>query len=993
MLRSHKAAPCCGVARHVVTAVLLAALTVASVPTAAFAEALGIEGAVAAASQPVASEAAAASDEGTQRPGAESGAPVAGGAAPEGAAQDDAVHVEQGAPEEDAVDGSAGAGAGATGDAQQEAPGGLADEPEGSDGAGQLAAGATATGRPDSTQAGADRDDAAEDASAVESADSQEEDAEDAQKLNVTLAVVGPDADGAHAYWAPSTSLEMEDGSTAADASEQLFKRAGLTADYGTGDYGWYLNTITSPYTGDALGWDQATGKYWQLFVNGTASELGAGGVTLKAGDVVTWAYSAFGDGIPTVGAFEVSVSVVGPDANGNNVTWASNTRLTVENGTAAAAASELLFKEAGLKADYGTGSYGWYLNTITSPYTGDALGWDQATGKYWQLFVNGTASELGAGSVMLKAGDAVTWAYSAFEEDLPEPLPVVPDPDAPRPEWESAWPGYASGSNTEAATPTGEVKESWVSSIKDSADWATNVSDPIYVGSYVYIAAGAKLLQIDPATGKTVREGALAAPIDSIARMVYADGVVVVPLSGGRLQALTADALTTVWVTAKLPANEQGGEQQSLSTLIVKDGCVYFGTAAADWSDSYGGYLVCVDIKTGSVKWKTENADAGYYWAGAAPIGSLLVMGDDTGFVYAVDSQQGTRVGEGLDLGARVRSTVVADPDGSTVYVVTVDGVLHKVRVGADGELSEAGKVQFASASTGTPTLAGGRLYVGGQLVQGSSGGQARCGVLAVIDAKTLQVEHSITSADGTALEGSNVMSAPVVSTQGGATYVYFTANSLPGGVYRYRVGDATASRIYTPSEDKQNYCMGSITVGPDGSLYYVNDSGALFAIAGVGDDGSDDQEQPETDNPDKPEKPEGDTPESEDDDVQNPGDDDINPGGDGSGDVGSKGDNAAGGGKAPAGTAMVSGKKPLARAETASEDTDEPEGDGDERDAEQASGALSATAGKNVRKGGDTDGGQEDSVRMLSVAGLVAGVIGLVLIGAWLVRARRRA
>ncbi len=935
MLRSHKAAPCCGVARHVVTAVLLAALTVASVPTAAFAEALGIEGAVATASQPVASELAAASDEGAQQPGAESGAPVAGGAAPEGAAQDDAVHVEQGALEEEAVDGSAGAGA--TGDAQQEAPGSLADEPEGSDGAGQLAAGATATGRPDSTQAGADRDDAAEDASAVESADSQEEDAEDAQKLNVTLAVVGPDADGAHAYWAPSTSLEMEDGSTAADASEQLFKRAGLTADYGTGDYGWYLNTITSPYTGDALGWDQATGKYWQLFVNGEASELGAGGVTLKAGDVVTWAYSAFGDGIPTVGAFEVSVSVVGPDANGNNVTWASNTRLTVENGTAAAAASELLFKEAGLKADYGTGDYGWYLNTITSPYTGDALGWDQATGKYWQLFVNGTASELGAGGVMLKAGDAVTWAYSAFEEDLPEPLPVVPDPDAPRPEWESAWPGYASGSNTEAATPTGEVKESWVSSIKDSADWATNVSDPIYVGSYVYIAAGAKLLQIDPATGKTVREGALAAPIDSIARMVYADGVVVVPLSGGRLQALTADALTTVWVTAKLPANEQGGEQQSLSTLIVKDGCVYFGTAAADWSDSYGGYLVCVDIKTGSVKWKTENADAGYYWAGAAAIGSLLVMGDDTGFVYAVDSQQGTRVGEGLDLGARVRSTVVADPDGSTVYVVTVDGVLHKVRVGADGELSEAGKVQFASASTGTPTLAGGRLYVGGQLVQGSSGGQARCGVLAVIDAKTLQVEHSITSADGTALEDSNVMSAPVVSTQGGATYVYFTANSLPGGVYRYRVGDATASRIYTPSEDKQNYCMGSITVGPDGSLYYVNDSGALFAIAGVGDDGS-------------------------------------------------KGDNAAG-------PAMVPGKKPLARAETASEDTDEPEGDGDERDAEQASGALSATAGKNVRKGGDTDGEQEDSVRMLSVAGLVAGVIGLVLIGAWLVRARRRA
>ena len=55
-------------------------------------------------------------------------------------------------------------------------------------------------------------------------------------------------------------------------------------------------------------------------------------------------------------------------------------------------------------------GSYGLYLNTITSPYTGEKLGWDQATGKYWQLFVNGTASDVGASSVFLKTGDVITW-------------------------------------------------------------------------------------------------------------------------------------------------------------------------------------------------------------------------------------------------------------------------------------------------------------------------------------------------------------------------------------------------------------------------------------------------------------------------------------------------------------------------------------------------------------------------------------------------------
>ena len=78
-------------------------------------------------------------------------------------------------------------------------------------------------------------------------------------------------------------------GPTAADATEALFNESGLDADYGMGSYGFYLNTIASPYTGEKLGWDQETGKYWQLFVNGTASDVGASSVMLKTGDVITW--------------------------------------------------------------------------------------------------------------------------------------------------------------------------------------------------------------------------------------------------------------------------------------------------------------------------------------------------------------------------------------------------------------------------------------------------------------------------------------------------------------------------------------------------------------------------------------------------------------------------------------------------------------------------------------------------------------------------------
>lgn len=565
------------------------------------------------------------------------------------------------------------------------------------------------------------------------------------------------------------------------------------------------------------------------------------------------------------VRAIEVSIAVIGPDANDVDVQWAGNAKMALKAetpavdaveasepavdaaksvtapvgdavaGPTAADATEALFKEAGLEADCGVGDYGFYLNTITSPYTGERLGWDQATGKYWQLFVNGKASDVGASGVMLKAGDAIVWAYSAFGSSAPEVPSVVPQPDAPRPDWDSAWPGYASGSNTAAPIPTGEVKETWVSQIKDSADWATNVSDPIYVGDFVYIAAGSKLLQLNTKTGETVREGALVAPINSIARMVYVDGRIIVPLAGGRLQALTADCLITMWMTPELPANAQGGPQQSLTTLALGDGRVYYGTAAADWKTSYGGFLTCVDVQTGKVMWSHENSEKGYYWSGAALVGSHVVIGDDSGAVVARDAKTGAEA-SCVDAGAPVRSTIMTGDCGKTLFAVSSDGVLHRLSIDDSGSLSETGKVKFAKSSTCAPTISNGKVFVGGVANLGDSG--KSCAALSVIDADTLTVITEVTSADGVELSGlgMDIKGVPVVAARNDGVYVYFTANAMPGGVYRYRLGDTDAHLIYVPAADRQNYCMASITVGPDGTLYYVNDSGALFAIKGVG-------------------------------------------------------------------------------------------------------------------------------------------------------------
>lgn len=736
-----------------------------------------------------------------------------------------------------------------------------------------------------------------------------------------------------------------------------------------------------------------------------------------KATDTAKEEADVANDGAQTI---EVSIAVIGPDANGVDVQWAGNAKMELKAeaatvatadtteaaepeaaatdetaaGPTAADATEALFKESGLDAGYGMGSYGLYLNTITSPYTGEKLGWDQATGKYWQLFVNGTASDVGASSVFLKTGDVITWAYSAYGSSVPEVSPVTPQPDAERPDWDSVWPGFASGSNTTAPTPTDEVKESWVTQIKDSADWATNVSDPIYVGDYVYIAAGSKLLQLNAETGETEREGTLVAPINSIARMVYVDGRIIVPLSGGRLQALTADRLVTLWMTPALSATAQG-DQQSLSTLTLGDGCVYFGTAVADWSVTYGGSLVCVDIQTGKVLWFQENSEKGYYWSGAALAGSYVVVGDDAGAVIARDAKTGAEVSR-VDVGASVRSTVVTSDGGKTLFVVSMDGVLHRLSLSDAGILSETGKVKFAKTSTSTPTISGGKLFVGGQseaFTQVSKWVKAYYGVLAVIDAESLSVSE-VSTIDGHAFVGdtngqatsAEVKSAPVVSVQNGETYVYFTANCNPGGVYRYRLGDTDASLIYTPDADHQNYCMASITVGPDGTLYYVNDSGALFAIGSAategGDQGGDDNTGGGSDT--------GDTDSGNTDNGGSDGSDD-----DPTTETPQK-DNEPNAGARPVGAPLTTAKKAI---KNASGNTKKSANDGDEEDetSEEASEEASESGLKAASRTAATyaathaDGTADAPLNVvLPVAGMAAGVIGLVGIGFWLFRRR---
>lgn len=117
--------------------------------------------------------------------------------------------------------------------------------------------------------------------------------------VQVSASFIGPDA----TYWAPVTSYEVEKGTSADTVTEELLAATPeLTPDIQHTSYGFYLSSITKD--GTTYGYDATTGDYWQLFVDGTASDYGASSVYFTDnGDSIVFAYSSYGEPLPTVAA------------------------------------------------------------------------------------------------------------------------------------------------------------------------------------------------------------------------------------------------------------------------------------------------------------------------------------------------------------------------------------------------------------------------------------------------------------------------------------------------------------------------------------------------------------------------------------------------------------------------------------------------------------------------------------------------------------------
>lgn len=503
-------------------------------------------------------------------------------------------------------------------------------------------------------------------------------------------------------------------------------------------------------------------------------------------------------------------------------------------------------------------GHTAYYVNSITV----NGITYTQPTNysEYWSSTINGAWESDGINGNKIES-DGFSYELSYVSNDPNTKYDngtgnYPTSPNAPHPDkaTSSDTTSYVkSGGNasavTSAPTSSSNAALAWKKNYGNN-----NYSEILTLGDSIYFASSllnpdwtaqpAVLHRLNAKTGEETTSLQLFSAIDSTCRPVYTDGVIVVPLANGRLQGISATEMKTLWVSNAIAAGDM-----NMSTVTAANGMVFTGTTS-NWNATKGTFFG-INAITGDCVWANKSEDAGYYWAGACKVGNVLVYGDNAGWLKAVEPATGKVVSQ-LKLSSAIRSTVVSNEAGTTAYMTTNDGTLHVLSVAIDGSLSEQNVVLDSTKAlcTSTPTLFEGNLYVGGG-VYGSKG------YFSVIDASTLQVKSTIEVPY-------YVQSTPLVAKAvDGKTYAYFTCNGaetdenkIPtngGGAWVYCLETNTATKLFEATGDMANWCTKSIVMGADGTLYWTNDSGTLFALANAASS-SNGNDSDSTQTPEKP-------------------------------------------------------------------------------------------------------------------------------------------
>ena len=392
----------------------------------------------------------------------------------------------------------------------------------------------------------------------------------------------------------------------------------------------------------------------------------------------------------------------------------------------------------------------------------------------------------------------------------------------------------------------------------------------PIIVGGYLYTYAGTSIVKVNKDTGVVEASGSMVASSSfAINSPTYADGMIFVGLSNGRVQAFDADTLKSLWVYK----DSLGGQPNC--PIAYCDGYIYTGF----WlSETKRANFVCLSVTDEDPTQTTEEklptwtyTHNGFYWAGAYATEDFVIVttddGEDNyhtgyGSVLSLDSKTGelldsvkaTNVGD-------LRSSVCYDEETDAYYFTSKGGDLYKICANSDGTFVEGsldrlhlqnGVDDNEAMSTSTPVIYQGRAYLG---VSGASQFGAYSGHnITVVDLATFTIAYSVPTKGYPQTSG---LLTSAYEDDEGYVYVYFFDNYTPGKlrVIRDRAGMTevdhtyttmetyndsgeertleTAYVLFTPSGSQAQYAICSPIVDGEGNIYFKNDSAQLMRLS----------------------------------------------------------------------------------------------------------------------------------------------------------------
>ena len=439
-------------------------------------------------------------------------------------------------------------------------------------------------------------------------------------------------------------------------------------------------------------------------------------------------------------------------------------------------------------------------------------------------------------------------------------------------------WPNFRNGSNhlgiTNAPTPYTSEDSELLWAAKYGTGWAAAPGSPILVDGGLITYTGSTIKRLDVNTGKVLAEGTMAGTSSfSINPATYADGMIFVGLSGGKIQAFNAKTLESLWIYT----DPLGGQPNTSPTY--HDGYIYVGF----WNgESKPGNFVAISV-TDEDPMKTDEAKlaswsyacvGGFYWAGAYVTDNLCIVGTDDGSgegdyintsaLLVFDRLTGKLLDSHYGCKGDIRSNVSHDPDSDRVFFTSKGGYIYNAAIDwetgkitdfkslalkdAEGYTSE--EKPGAIMSTCTPSVYNGRIYLG---VSGSKGQFSQNGghCIEVIDLDTATGEMSYAYSYGIIgyPQTSAMVSTAYVDKDfdgdgagDGYVFIYLPYNYTPGGisVLMDRPGqtepktatDSGYSEIFTPQAPLAQYCICSTIADSTGTIYYKNDSCYMMAI-----------------------------------------------------------------------------------------------------------------------------------------------------------------